>query len=64
MEVTGAVSSVIALVEASSKLAKALTHLVHKLHNAPDEIDSLALAMQEVCIKFAYVEDTVTPRIR
>jgi hypothetical protein len=60
MEVIGAVSSVVALVEATSKLAKGLTHLAQRWHNAPEEINALALATQELCIKFAYVEDTIT----
>ena len=60
MEVIGAVSSVIALVEATGKLAKGLTHLAQRWHNAPEEIQTLANATQELCIKFAYVEDTVT----
>ena len=59
MEVIGAVSSVIALVEATSKLAKGLTHLAQRWHNAPEDISALALATQELCIKFAYVQETV-----
>jgi hypothetical protein len=60
MEVIGAVSSVVALVEATGKLAKGLTHLAQRWHNAPEEIGALALATQELCIKFAYVQETVT----
>jgi hypothetical protein len=60
MEVIGAVSSVVALVETTSKLAKGLTHLAQRWHNAPEEIKALALATQELCIKFAYVQETVT----
>ena len=60
MEVIGAVSSVVALVEVTGKLAKGLTHLAQKWYNAPDEINALALATQELCIKFAYVQETVT----
>ena len=60
MEVIGAVSSVIALVEATSKLAKGLTHLAQRWHNAPEELHTLALATQELCMKFAYVQETVT----
>lgn len=60
MEVIGAVSSVVALVEATGKLAKGLTHLAQRWHNAPEEISSLALATQELCVKFAYVQETVT----
>ena len=59
MEVIGAVSSVIALVEATGKLAKGLTHLAQRWHNAPEDINALALATQELCIKFAYVQETV-----
>jgi hypothetical protein len=60
MEVIGAVSSVIALVETTSKLAKGLTHLAQRWHNAPEEINALALATQELCAKFAYVQETIT----
>jgi hypothetical protein len=60
MEVIGAVSSVVALVEATSKLAKGLKHLAQRWHNAPEDIEALALATQDLCIKFAYVQDTVT----
>lgn len=60
MEVIGAVSSVVALVETTSKLAKGLAHLAQRWHNAPDEIHALVLATQELCIKFAYVEDAIT----
>jgi hypothetical protein len=60
MEVIGAVSSVVALVEATGKLAKGLTHLAKRWHNAPEEINALALATQELCVKFAYVQETVT----
>ncbi|GAB7322040.1 hypothetical protein MBLNU13_g03089t2 [Cladosporium sp. NU13] len=60
MEVIGAVSSVIALVEATSKLAKGLTHLAQRWHNAPEEINALSLATQQLCVKFAYVQQTVT----
>lgn len=60
MEVIGAVSSVVALVEVAGKLAKGLTHLAQKWHNAPDEIKALALATQELCIRFANVQETVT----
>jgi hypothetical protein len=55
MEVIGAVSSVITLVEATSQLTKKLTHLAQRWHNAPGEINALAVATQELCIKFAYV---------
>jgi hypothetical protein len=60
MEVIGAVSSIIALVEATDKLGKGLTDLAKRWRDAPEEINALALATQEICIKFAYVEDTVT----
>jgi len=60
MEVIGAVSSVIALVEATNKLAKGLSHLAQRWHNAPEDIDALALATQDLCIKFAYLQETVT----
>lgn len=60
MEVIGAVSSVVALVEVTGKLAKGLTHLAQRWHNAPEEINALALATQDLCLKFAYVEQTVT----
>ena len=59
MEVIGAVSSVVALVETTSKLAKGLTHLAQRWHNAPEEINALAVATQDLCIKFAYVQETV-----
>ena len=60
MEVIGAVSSVVALVEVTGKLAKGLTHLAQRWHNAPEEINALALATQDLCLKFAYVEQTAT----
>jgi hypothetical protein len=60
MEVIGAVSSVVALVETNSKFAKGLTNLAQRWHNAPEEIDALAVATQDLCIKFAYVQETVT----
>lgn len=60
MEVIGAVSSVVALVETTSTLAKGLARLARRWHNAPDEIDALARATQALAAKFAYVEDTVT----
>jgi hypothetical protein len=60
MEVIGAVSSVVALVETTSKLAKGLTHLAQRWHNAPEDIKALAVATQELCLKFAYVEEAVT----
>jgi len=60
MEVIGAVSSVVALVEATSKLGRGLTDLVQRWHHAPEEINALALATHGICTKFAYVEDTVT----
>jgi DNA repair ATPase RecN len=60
MEVIGAVSSVIALVETTSKLAKALAQLARKWQNAPEEIHALVDATKELAVKFAYVEDTIT----
>lgn len=60
MEVIGAVSSVVALVEATSKLAKGLAHLAQRWHNAPEEINALAEATKQLAVKFAYVEDTIT----
>jgi hypothetical protein len=60
MEVIGAVSSVIALVETTSKLANGITNFARKWQNAPGEIHALAEAIKELAVKFAYVEDTVT----
>jgi hypothetical protein len=60
MEVIGAVSSVVALVEATGKLAKGLAHLAQRWHNAPEEINTLADATKQLAVKFAYVEDTIT----
>jgi len=60
MEVIGAVSSVVALVEATSRLATGLTHLAQRWHNAPEEIRALADATENLAIKFAYARDTVT----
>lgn len=44
MEVIGTVSSVVALVKATGKLAGGLTHLAQRWHNAAEEMDALALA--------------------
>lgn len=56
----GAVSSVLALVETTSKLAKGLSHLAKRWHNAPEEMNALANATKQLATKFAYVEDTIT----
>jgi hypothetical protein len=60
MEVIGAVSSVVTLVETTSKLAKSLTHLAQRWHNAPEEILALAYATRNLATKFAFVESTIT----
>jgi hypothetical protein len=60
MEVIGAVSGVVTLVETTSKLAKGLTHLAQRWHNAPEEILALAHATQNLANKFAFVESTIT----
>jgi hypothetical protein len=60
MEVIGAVSSIVTLVETTSKLAKSLTHLVQRWHNAPEEILALAHATGDLATKFAFVESTIT----
>jgi Na+/phosphate symporter len=60
MEVIGAVSSVVTLVETTSKLAKSLTHLAQRWHNAPEEILALAHATRSLATKFAFVESTIT----
>jgi hypothetical protein len=60
MEVIGAVSSVVALVETTSKIAKSLTQLAQRWHNAPEEILALAHATRNLATKFAFVESTIT----
>jgi hypothetical protein len=60
MEVIGAVSSVVTLVETTSKLAKSLTHLAQRWYNAPEEILALAHATRSLATKFAFVETTIT----
>jgi prophage DNA circulation protein len=60
MEVIGAVSSVVALVETTSKLAKSLTHLAQRWQTAPEEILALAQATKDLAAKFAFVENIVT----
>jgi hypothetical protein len=60
MEVIGAVSSVVALVETTSKIAKSLTQLAQRWHNAPEEIIALAQATRNLATKFAFVESTIT----
>jgi hypothetical protein len=60
MEVIGAVSSVVALVETTSKLAKSLTHLAQRWQNAPEEILALAQATKDLAAKFAFVGNIVT----
>jgi hypothetical protein len=60
MEVIGAVSSVVTLAETTTKLAKGLTHLAQRWHNAPEEIIALAHATQNLATKFAFVESTIT----
>jgi hypothetical protein len=60
MEVIGTISSVVALVETTSKLAKGLTHLVRKWHNAPEEIIALARATRDLVTKFTFVKNTIT----
>jgi hypothetical protein len=60
MEVIGAVTSVVALVETTSKLAKSLAHLAHRWKNAPEEILGLARATRDLATKFAFVKNTIT----
>lgn len=60
MEVIGAISSVVALVETTSKLAKSLTHLAQRWKNAPEEVLALAQATKNLATMVARVEDTVT----
>jgi hypothetical protein len=60
MEVIGAVSSVVALVETTSKIAKSLTQLAQRWHNAPEEILALAHPTRNLATKFAFVESTIT----
>jgi hypothetical protein len=60
MEVIGALSSVVALVETTSKIAKSLTQLAQRWHNAPEEILTLAHGTRSLATKFAFVESTIT----
>lgn len=60
MEVIGAISSVVALAEATGKLAKSLKKLAQRWKNAPEEIVALADTTGKLAMKFAFVENTVT----
>lgn len=59
MEVIGAVSAVVALTEATGKLAKVLKDLASRWSNAPEEIQALSDTAGQLAIKFAFVQDTI-----
>lgn len=57
MEVAGGVASVITLIEATGVLAKVSKNIITKWHNAPHEIQALAIRLSQLAAELQYVRD-------